>query len=642
MALITFSEVSLEFGDQLILNNVSMTVESGERVCLIGRNGAGKSTLINIIAEKIETDSGEIIKQSHLRVSQLEQSLPQIRDITVRDYVAEGLNHLQRLLKEYEERSHQFDDENHASLRDLEELQHQIEAEGGWNIDQRVETIISDLNLPADLKLTQLSGGWRRRVALGKALVSNPQLLLLDEPTNHLDLSTIQWLENRVLNFNGAVIFITHDRAFLQKLATRIIELDRGKLSSWPGTYQDYLVNKEKALGEEAKANALYDKKVGEEEVWIRQGIKARRTRNEGRVRSLISMRTEVAKRLKPQNKARIHIEEAEQSGRKVIEAHKICHSYDKNNLIDKLSLKIMRGDRIGLVGNNGVGKSTLLKIILGEIEPNSGTVKIGTNLEIAYFDQLRRNLDPEKTIAQVVGDGGDYIKMNGKERHVIGYLRGFLFSAKRAMTKIKVLSGGEKNRVILAKLLTRPSNLLVLDEPTNDLDVETLEVLEDRLMEYKGTLIIVTHDREFLDNVVSSILVFENSGTIQNYAGGFSDWHRHGKKLAEMDNPTIVNEKKRTLNDANNKKRSNKKLSYKIKLELETLPDKVAALEQSISELEEKINTNDFYTLPYQKQQPILDASKMKNKELDTAIRRWNELEEIEKKLIDNKHANK
>jgi ATP-binding cassette subfamily F protein uup len=628
MALITFSEVSLEFGDQLILNNVSMTVESGERVCLIGRNGAGKSTLINIIAEKIETDSGEIIKQSHLRVSQLEQSLPQIRDITVRDYVAEGLNHLQRLLKEYEERSHQFDDENHASLRDLEELQHQIEAEGGWNIDQRVETIISDLNLPADLKLTQLSGGWRRRVALGKALVSNPQLLLLDEPTNHLDLSTIQWLENRVLNFNGAVIFITHDRAFLQKLATRIIELDRGKLSSWPGTYQDYLVNKEKALGEEAKANALYDKKVGEEEVWIRQGIKARRTRNEGRVRSLISMRTEVAKRLKPQNKARIHIEEAEQSGRKVIEAHKICHSYDKNNLIDKLSLKIMRGDRIGLVGNNGVGKSTLLKIILGEIEPNSGTVKIGTNLEIAYFDQLRRNLDPEKTIAQVVGDGGDYIKMNGKERHVIGYLRGFLFSAKRAMTKIKVLSGGEKNRVILAKLLTRPSNLLVLDEPTNDLDVETLEVLEDRLMEYKGTLIIVTHDREFLDNVVSSILVFENSGTIQNYAGGFSDWHRHGKKLAEMDNPTIVNEKKRTLNDANNKKRS-----YKIKLELETLPDKVAALEQSISELEEKINTNDFYTLPYQKQQPILDASKMKNKELDTAIRRWNELEEIEKK---------
>ncbi len=634
MALITFGEVSLEFGDQLILNNVSMAVESGERVCLIGRNGAGKSTLINIIAEKIEADSGEIVKQSHLRVSQLEQSLPQTRDITVRDYVAEGLKHLQLLLKEYEERSHQFDESNPANLRELEDLQHQIEAEGGWNIDQRVETVISDLNLPAELKLTELSGGWRRRVALGKALVSNPQLLLLDEPTNHLDLSTIQWLENRVLNFNGAVIFITHDRAFLQKLATRIIELDRGNLSSWPGTYQDYLMNKEKALEEEAKANALFDKKVGEEEVWIRQGIKARRTRNEGRVRSLISMRSEVAKRLKPQNKARITIEEAEQSGRKVIEAHKICHSYGEQPLIDKLSLKVMRGDRIGLVGNNGVGKSTLLKIMLGELKPNSGTVKIGTNLEIAYFDQLRRNLDPEKTIAQIVGEGGDYIKLNGKERHVIGYLRGFLFSAKRAMTKIKVLSGGEKNRVILAKLLTRPSNLLVLDEPTNDLDVETLEVLEDRLMEYKGTLIIVTHDREFLDNVVSSILVFEDSGTIQNYAGGFSDWHRHGKHLAEMDNPTTEKNKKNKLDDASNNKKSNKKLSYKFKQELEALPANIAALEKSISELEEQTTADDFYAKPYEEQQPILDELNIKHKELDTAIRRWDELETMEKYL--------
>ena len=633
MALITFGEVSLEFGDQLILNNVSMAVESGERVCLIGRNGAGKSTLINIIAEKIEADSGEIIKQSHLRVSQLEQSLPQTRDISVRDYVAEGLSHLQLLLKEYEDLSHQYDDTNPASLRELEDLQHQIEAEGGWNIDQRVETVISDLNLPAELKLTQLSGGWRRRVALGKALVSNPQLLLLDEPTNHLDLSTIEWLENRVLNFNGAVIFITHDRAFLQKLATRIIELDRGKLSSWPGTYQDYLMNKEKALEEEAKANALFDKKVGEEEVWIRQGIKARRTRNEGRVRSLISMRSEVAKRLKPQNKARITIEEAEQSGRKVIEAHKICHSYGDQPLIDKLSLKVMRGDRIGLVGNNGVGKSTLLKIMLGELKPNSGTVKIGTNLEIAYFDQLRRNLDPEKTIAQIVGDGGDYIKLNGKERHVIGYLRGFLFSPKRAMTKIKVLSGGEKNRVILAKLLTRPSNLLVLDEPTNDLDVETLEVLEDRLMEYKGTLIIVTHDREFLDNVVSSILVFEDSGTIQNYAGGFSDWHRHGKHLAEMDNPISAKDKNNKL-ASENKRSGNNKLSYKLKRELEELPEKIGAIEKTVAGLEEQTGADDFYSKPYNEQQPVLDELRDQQDALDKAIRRWDELETIEKDL--------
>ena len=633
MPLITFDEISLEFGDQKILNNVSMALEPGERVCLIGRNGAGKSTLINIINNKVEPDSGEIVRQSHLRVSQLEQSLPETRDISVKDYVAEGLEHLQLLLKEYEILSHKDIENNPQLLREIEDLQHQIEAEGGWNIDQRVDTIISELNLPAELKMDQLSGGWRRRVALGKALVSNPQLLLLDEPTNHLDLSTIQWLENKFSHFTGAILFITHDRAFLQKLATRIIELDRGKLSSWPGTYHDYLINKEKALEEEAKSNALFDKKLNEEEVWIRQGIKARRTRNEGRVRALQEMRKEVAKRLKPQNKARIHIEEAEQSGRKVIEAHNICHSYGEQKLIDKLSLKIMRGDRIGLVGNNGVGKSTLLKILLGEIKPNSGTVKIGTNLEIAYFDQLRRNLDPEKTIAQIVGEGGDYIKINGKDRHVIGYLRGFLFTAKRAMTKIKVLSGGEKNRVILAKLLTKPSNLLVLDEPTNDLDVETLEVLEERLSEYKGTLIVVSHDREFVDNVVSSILVFEDTGVIQNYAGGFSDWIRHGKHLAEMDNPTP--KKQENNSDSSNKKRSgNKKLSYKLKLELDSLPDKIESLEKEVAELEAQTNEDDFYSRPYEQQQPILDEMKNKQDALDDAIYRWAELENMEKEL--------
>ena len=631
MPLITFNEVSLEFGDQLILNNVSLALASGERVCLIGRNGEGKSTLMNIITGKVEADSGEIVKQSHLRVSQLEQGLPQERDITVKDYVAEGLQHLQILLDDYETLSSIPIKNNPTALRELEGLQQQIEAEGGWNIDQRVETIISELNLPTKLNLNQLSGGWRRRVALGKALTSNPQLLLLDEPTNHLDLNTIQWLENRILNFKGAILFITHDRVFLQRLATRIIELDRGKLSSWPGTYQNYLINKEKALEDETKANTLFDKRLNEEEVWIRQGIKARRTRNEGRVRSLMAMRVEVSKRLKPQSKARIHIEEAEQSGRKVIEAYNICHSYSEEPLINKLSLKVMRGDRIGLVGNNGVGKSTLLKIMLGEITPDTGTVKVGTNLEIAYFDQLRRSLDPEKTVAQIIGDGSDYIKLNGKPRHVIGYLRGFLFSAKRAMTKVKVLSGGEKNRVILAKLLTRPSNLLVLDEPTNDLDIETLEVLEDKLLEYQGTLIIVTHDREFLDNVVSSILVFEDSGIIQNYAGGFGDWHRRGIQLAEMDNPDT---KKPVVEKTENKKNTNKKLTYKLKFELDSLPEKIAVFEEEIKKLHEEVNDDNFYSKPYTEQQPILDELSYNQSELDKAISRWDELENLERDL--------
>ncbi len=632
MPLITFDDISLEFGDQLILDHVSLVIEAGERVCLIGRNGAGKSTLINIINKRLQPDSGEIVTQAHLRISQLEQSLPDDDHRSVREYVAEGLQHLQQLLDEYETLSQQQGLDEAIKLRELQDLQHQIEAEGGWHIDQRVDSIMSELGLPAELSLAELSGGWRRRVALGKALVNNPQLLLLDEPTNHLDISTISWLENRIFNFTGAVLFITHDRSFLQRLATRIIELDRGKLSSWPGGYDAYLVNKEKALEDEQKKNALFDKKLEQEEAWIRQGIKARRTRNEGRVRALKDMREQVSKRLKPQQQVRIHIEEAEKSGRKVIEAYNISHAYGDKQLINKLSLKIMRGDRIGLVGNNGVGKSTLLKILLGQINPDSGTVKIGTSIATAYFDQLRRHLDPEKTIAQIVGEGSDYIKLNGKERHVIGYLRGFLFSAKRAMTKVKVLSGGEKNRVILARLLTRPSNLLVLDEPTNDLDVETLEVLEDRLSDYQGTLIIVSHDREFVDNVVSSILVFEDSGTIQHYAGGFSDWQRRGKKLAEMDTP-LAQDNAGSKQDAARKNSSNK-LSYKLKLELDSLPEKIEQLEMRVRELEQQTQEADFYSRDYTEQQPVLDELQQKQDELYQVMQRWDELESMQQAL--------
>lgn len=628
MPLITLNEVSLEFGDQLILNKVNLALELGERVCLIGRNGTGKSTLIKIITDAIEADSGKIIKQSHLRISQLEQNLPKTKNISVKEYIAEGLEHLQNLLIEYETLSAKDCKDKKSKLRKLESLQNQIEAEGGWSIQQRTDKIISELSLPTGLSLNQLSGGWLRRIALAKALVSNPQLLLLDEPTNHLDLSTIQWLENCVINFSGAVLFITHDRAFSQKIATRIIELDRGKLSSWPGTYMDYLINKEKALEEEARANSLFDKKLSEEEDWIRQGIKARRTRNEGRVRALIGMRQELSKRLKPKNKVRIHIEAADESGRKIIEARNICYGYENNKLIDNLSLKIMRGDRIGLVGNNGVGKSTLLKILLNEIEAESGTLKIGSNIKIAYFDQLQRKLDPEKTVAEVVGNNSDYIKLNGKERHIIGYLRGFLFSAKRAMTPVKALSGGEKSRVILAKILTQPTNLLILDEPTNDLDIETLEVLEERLTEYKGTLIIVSHDREFLDNIVTSILVFESSGTIQKYVGGFSDWLKHNKKLMEMDSP--ISKKNKSANSR--KKKQSNKLSYKLKLELSELPEIINKLEQSIKEIEKEIQKETFYNQDHQKQLTILNELQIKQEKLENAMSRWDELDSMER----------
>ena len=475
-----------------------------------------------------------------------------------------------------------------------------------------------------------MSGGWRRRVSLGKALVSEPDLLLLDEPTNHLDISTIEWLEHKVRSFSGSVIFITHDRIFLQKLATRIVEIDRGQLLSWPGNYQNYLQLKEKALEDERTQNALFDKKLAQEEDWIRQGIKARRTRNEGRVRALMAMRDERAQRIKQQGKARIAIEKGEASGRKVITAKNISHAYAGQHLMTQLDLKIMRGDRIGLIGNNGVGKSTLLKILLGMIKPDTGTVKLGTNLQIAYFDQVLRDLDLEKTIAQNVGDGKDYIELNGKQRHVIGYLKNFLFSPKRAMTPVRALSGGEKNRVALAKLFTRPANLLVLDEPTNDLDVEMLEVLEERLVQYTATLIIVSHDRNFLDNVVTSVLVFEEGGNVLEYVGGYSDWVKRGKLLTEADVPDEVQQSAHTTQVHKSAGRQAKKLSYKLQRELDDLPALIEKLEDEIDFLQQQIAQPEFYDQDFASSKDVLDELSRKQQQLDTAMLRWAELEDL------------
>jgi len=630
MTLVRCDQLSIEFGDSPLLVDTDFSIEANERVCLIGRNGTGKSTLMKLISGEYQPDRGEIQYRDNLRVSVLDQQLPVSGEEIVFDVVRQGLSQQIQLIEEFKTLSDQSLDKN--GLKDLEALQSRIEAGGGWQPDQQVETIISQLDLPKESRMSDLSGGWRRRVALARALVSKPELLLLDEPTNHLDISTIEWLEHVVRGYRGSVIFVTHDRTFLEKLATRIVEIDRGKLISWPGSYREYLDLKEKANEEEDTRNALFDKRLEQEENWIRQGVKARRTRNEGRVRALKTMRDERAKRIKRQGKAKIHISEAEESGRKVIEARSIRHSYGDNLLLDGFKIRLMRGDRIGLIGNNGVGKSTLLKILLGQLQPDEGSVKVGTNLVIGYFDQVRRELEWDKTVAENVGNGKEFIKINGKDRHIIGYLRNFLFSPKRAMTSVRNLSGGECNRVLLAKLFTQPNNLLILDEPTNDLDVEMLEVLEEKLVEFNGTLIVVSHDRDFLDNVVTSTLVFEGEGKVVEYAGGYSDWAARGKQLKIADTPDALKQEPKapTPETIDQKASKTVKLSYKYQRELDLLPEKIEGLESRVNELQKIIEEPTFYDQPFDKTQPVLDELSEIQAKLDQATERWFELEEM------------
>ncbi len=628
MSLIRFDDVSFGYGDQRILIEASLSLEPGERVCLIGRNGAGKSSTFRLITGAQEVDAGEIVRSPELVISQLAQDLPEAMADSVRTVVRSGLIDIERLLERHRRLAEQELDE--AGLRELQELHQLIDAHGGWNLEQRVEAMMTELDLPPDKKMNELSGGWRRRVMLARALVQKPDLLLLDEPTNHLDIATIKWLENVVYSYPGTVLFITHDRAFLDRLATRIVEIDRGKLSSWPGNFADYQRRKEKALEDESTENALFDKRLAQEEAWIRQGIKARRTRNEGRVRALMAMREKRAERVSPESKARIHIEEADISGRKVIRARNVSYRYANSEpLIDGFSTTIMRGDRVGILGNNGVGKTTLLRLLLGEIEPQSGTIKLGTNLEIGYFDQLREKLDPEKSVAENVGDGKTYIKLHGKDRHVVGYLKGFLFDAERSLTPVKALSGGERNRVILAKLFTRPANLLILDEPTNDLDMETLDVLEDRLTEFSGTLIVVSHDRRFLDNVVTSTIVFEDGGKVQEYVGGYSDWIRQGHRLTEVENPHGAKRDKAELR-SEAPMDAPKKLGYKEQRELDGLPGEIEALENSISEIEARLSDPAFYNGDHEKVQAAATELDGLQSNLDQRMERWTELTDL------------
>ena len=624
--LVRFDAVSVTFGEQRVLIDADLAIEPGERVCLVGRNGAGKSTTLKLITGNQEPDDGAIEKPARLRWSLLEQKLADESQELVRDYVARGMAGQLARIAEFERLTTAVPHDR-AALREIEAWQREIDAGGGWNVGVRVVTVVSELGLPADQRMSDLSGGWRRRAALAQALVANPELLLLDEPTNHLDISTIEWLESTVTNHPGAVLFVTHDRSFVERVATRIVDIDRGKLRSWPGGYTDYLAQKAKSTEDEDKQNALFDKKLAEEEVWVRKGVKARQTRNEGRVRALEELREIRAARIKRPRSARVQINEsAEVSGRKVIEVHNVTHGYDGRPLLKDFSLRVMRGDRIGIIGNNGVGKSTLLKILLGELAPDSGSVKLGTNLEVGYFDQLRRELDTSKTVAEIVAEGREYVTIHGHKKHVVAYLTDFLFPAKRAMTPIAALSGGERNRVILAKLFTQPANLLVLDEPTNDLDVETLEALEERLAEYDGTLLVVSHDRYFLDAIVTSTLVFEDDGQVRRHAGGYSDWLERHRALAVVDTPDDAEAR----DSRDTRQRSvPRKLSYMLQRELDGLPDLIAGLEQKVAELRAVVNEPEFYRRPHREVQESLDALRDAEREVEVAVDRWGELEE-------------
>ncbi|MGD8876037.1 MAG: ATP-binding cassette domain-containing protein, partial [Gammaproteobacteria bacterium] len=535
MPLLRLANLSLAFGHRALLDGVSLEVHAGERVCLVGRNGEGKSSLLRIIGGEVSADDGELWLRPGMRVAYLAQEAALDSRQSVFAVVAGGLPELGRMITDYHEAVAALEHAHDAAnLARLSELQQVLEAAGGWELEQRVERVLSRLQLDGDAGFHTLSGGWRRRAMLARALVQEPDVLLLDEPTNHLDIEAITWLEEFMLGYPGALLFISHDRAFVRRLATRIIELDRGQLSSWPGGYDDYLRRKAEQLEVEARHNALFDRKLGQEEAWIRQGIKARRTRNEGRVRALKDLREQHRQRRERSGKADLQLDSGEQSGKLVFEAEHVSLSFGEQIIIRDFSTTILRGDRVGIIGPNGVGKSTLIRVLLGELQPDSGVVRRGTRQQVAYFDQQREQLDPQATLMESVGEGSPRVVINGRDRHVAGYLRDFLFPPERLQSPVSTLSGGERNRLLLARLFARPANLLVMDEPTNDLDVETLELLEELLLDYPGTLLLVSHDRAFLDNVVTSSLVFEGDGVIGDYVGGYSDWLRQRRIVEE------------------------------------------------------------------------------------------------------------
>jgi len=644
MELLRIANGELAFGEDKILNKADLSVQTGERICLVGRNGAGKSTLMKILMGLQGLDDGQILKSSTMKMAMLEQDPPESSDITVFDYVAEGVKENAELIRRYHALIHLIgEDPSDKNLNKLANVQEELEKANAWLDEQRIDQAMTTLALDADARICDLSGGWLRKVALAKALVTSPDILLLDEPTNHLDIESVLWLEQFLKDFAGTIIFISHDRAFIRGLSTRILDLDRGKLKSYPGNYDLYIEQKQHDLQVEEQQNSLFDKKLAEEEVWIRQGVKARRTRNEGRVRSLEKLRLERTARREVRNQSTMNITQGDRSGKLVFEAEDVSVAFGDNVVIENLNLLITRNDRLALIGANGTGKSTLIKLIMEKQAATSGKMRSGVNLDIAYFDQHREALDLNLTVQEIVGEGKQEVMVNGRSRHVLGYLQDFLFSPKRARTPVRALSGGEKNRLLLARLFLRPSNLLILDEPTNDLDIETLELLEEVVANYAGTVILVSHDRDFVNNCVNTCLYFDGTGQINQIVGGYDDVDdylalkkQQRDSMAEgMSQKSAQQKQVKNSDDTAQSKISaepevkKKKLSFKEARELETLPEKIDELECLIDSLQTQVNDADFFSQDEKLTQKVLNQLAESESNLEIVYARWQELDD-------------
>ncbi|MFC3121677.1 ATP-binding cassette ATPase Uup [Agaribacter flavus] len=633
MSLVQVINGSIIFGQPPLLDAANFTLHEGERLCILGRNGSGKSTLLKVLSGDIKLDDGQLLTSRELVISRLSQDPPQRTDVSIFDYVAEGLKDNAQLLKDYNKLTVLIaEDPSEKHLNKLQALQDQLESKNAWSLEQVIHQLLTQFGLEPQSSLAALSGGWRRKAALARAMVQAPDILLLDEPTNHLDIETVKWLEETVSAFQGAVVFISHDRAFIKRVSTRILDIDRGKVCSYDTHYDDYLVRKAHDLDVEAEQNKAFDKKLAQEEVWIRQGIKARRTRNEGRVRALKALRNEFKARRNLTGSAVIKANNTSRSGKRIFELSGINYRFGDKVIVQDLDLLISRGDKLALIGSNGSGKTTFIKLLLDELTPDSGEILRGTNIEVAYFDQHRSQLDLEKTVIDTVADGKRDLVVNGHNRHVISYLQDYLFTPERANVPVKALSGGEKNRLMLAKLMLKPNNLLILDEPTNDLDVETLELLESLLVDYEGTLLLVSHDRVFIDNVVTSCLSFENNGTIRQFVGGYADmeqWYAEQEKTDSVNDAVKEENQKKDKSPKTQTNSKNGKLSYMEARELKALPQEIEGLETVIAELQEEINLPEFFQKSVEHTQSKLEQLAQFEEKLDIAFERWQTLED-------------